>query len=88
MAKEFAVSVKGKSGLSGKENSEVIAALRQAKAAGEIPRLSFEYNSHPKFFGKDPLYLSPKTGDVKRAAVKVRTALRKRFGDKYSVYMV
>ena len=88
MAKEFAVAVKGKSGLSSKENKDVITALRQARTAGEIPGLSFEYNPHPKVFGKDPLYLSPKTGDVKRAAVQVRTALRKRFADKYSVYLV
>ncbi len=88
MVKEFAVSVKGKPGLTSKENSEVINALRQARVAGELPRLSFEYNPHPKLFGKDPLYLSPKTGDVKRVAVKVRTALRKRFGSKYSVHLV
>ena len=88
MTREFAVSVKGKSGLTSKENSEAINALRQAKVAGEIPGLLFEYNPHPKIFGKDPLYLSPKTGDVKRAAVQTRTALRKRFGSKYSVYLV
>ncbi len=85
---EFAVSRMGKGGLSRQEISEVLATLKLAKAKGEIPPLTYEASSHSRLFGKDPIYLSPKSADLKRTAVKVRMLLRRKFGDKYSVYLV
>ena len=84
--KEISIT-KGKQGLSKSENKEVITALRAARGREEIPALTFEYNRSPLFFGKDPLYLEPKTADLRRTAVKVRTVLRRAFGNKYSVHL-
>jgi len=86
--RELSVTPRGKAGMSNRNNTEVIAALRKAKARGEIPSLTFEYNPHTILFGKDPLYLRPKSGDLKRVAVKVRRSLRKAFGSKYTVRLV
>ena len=88
MPKEFAVSRKGMSGLAKQEITEVLSALRLAKTQGELPALSYEVNQHPGIFGKDPIYITPKSADSKRTAAKVRQILRRRFGDKYTVYLV
>jgi len=85
--KEIAVTRKGKTGLSGEETKEVLSAIRSARGRGQLPAMSYEYNPHPRIFGKDPIYLIPKNADVKRTGVKVRAVLRQRFGDKYSVYL-
>ncbi len=85
MNKEFYITAAGKTGLSSKENDEVLSALRSARRESEIPELHYEYNKHPRIFGKDPVYLRPKSGSVKRTAVLVRKAIRKRFGNKYAV---
>ena len=86
--REMSVTPRGKSGMSSRENTEVIAALRKAKARGEIPGLTFQYNPRTTLFGKDPLYLSPKNADLKQTAVKVRRVLQKSFGNRYSVKLL
>jgi len=88
MTKEFAVSRKGKMGLTKQEIAEVLSAIRSARAKGEVPALSYETNQRPGIFGKDPIYLTPKSAELKRTAVKVRQVLKQRFGDKYTVYLV
>ena len=82
---EIAITPKGKSGMSGKDNDAVLVVLRKARAQGVLPAMSFEYNKHPRVFGSDPLYLLPKGADLKRTGVKVRSVIRQAFGDKYSV---
>jgi len=72
-------------GLSSREAKEVIDLVRQAKHAGEVPAMSYEYNPHSRFFGKDPVYFQPKTADLRRTAVKLRKVLRKRVGLIYNV---
>ena len=76
---------KGKVGMSGGENNEVLAILRRARARGELPSLTFEYNKHPRIFGKDPLYIYVKGASLGRTGVKIRTILRKAFGSKFLV---
>lgn len=88
-AKEFFVVPRGKMGMSSKENNEVLAVLRAARLRGELPPLQYEYNKHPTLWGKDPLYLHPKSGvDVARTGVRVRTVLRREFGSRFSVKLV
>ena len=87
MSKEFVVNRKGKTGLSEQETDDILAVLRLAKQRGELPALEYE-RSRSRLFGKDPIYLKPKSADLKRTAVRVRTLLRQKFGDKYSVYLV
>ena len=88
MSKKFAVSIKEKNGLTKQEIAEVLSVIKLARAKGELPALSYEVNQHPRIFGKDPVYLTPKLADVKRTAVKTRQVLKRKFGDKYTVYLV
>ena len=85
---EFAISRKGKLGLSSAENKEVLKALREWKDDGLIPSLTYKYNAHPGIFGKDSIYAKPKTGSVSRTAVIVRRLIRRTFSSKYTVYLV
>lgn len=87
-AREIAVNRKGKSGLSKAEISEVLSAIRSARRKGLLPDLTLVYNPHPDFLGKDPIYLKPKSADLKRTAVKVRAIIRTKFADKYDIYLV
>lgn len=82
---EIEITPKGKRGMSGKDNDAVLAVLRRARTQGVLPSMSFEYNRHPRIFGSDPLYLTPKGADLRRTAVKVRSVIRGAFGDRYSV---
>ncbi len=84
MKKEIAITVKGK-GLSKTEVKEVIAELKKARAADKLPPLSYEYNPHTTFFGKDPIYITTKDAPLERTGVKIRAILRSKFGSKYNV---
>lgn len=86
--REIAVDRGGGKGLSNTEINEVLKVIRAAGQLRKLPEMTCEYRGHPRIFGKDPLYLKPKSADLRRTAVKVRTVLRAKYGSKYSVHLV
>ena len=86
--REIAVDRGGGKGLSSSEVDDALKVIRAAKAQGKLPAMTYEYNPHTRIFGKDPLYLKPKSADLRRTAVKVRTVLRAKYGSKYFVHLV
>ncbi len=84
MKREITITRNGK-GLSKSEVNEVISTLRKAKAEGKLPSLTYEYNPRTLLFGKDPIYITPKTAPLERIGVKIRAILRGKYGSKYSV---
>ena len=84
----ISIMEKGKGGLSGVQVTNILGILRQAKNKGVLPPLSYQYNPRTKLFGRDPLYVRPKSGSVMRVGVKVRNIIREKFGAKYSVRIV
>ena len=88
MKRKLSVTEKGKGGLSQNQAESILVALKQAKARGGLPPLSYEYNPHSRLFGRDPLYVWPKSGGAARVGVKIRNIIRGKFGGKYSVRLV
>ena len=88
MAREIAINIKGRNGLAGIEIDEILETLREAKARGILPPLTYEANRRTRLFGKDPMYVRPKTGSLGRTAVKIRKVLRSQYGNKYSVRLL
>ncbi len=87
-AKEISINIKGKSGLSRGQINEVLGVIREARNKDKLPAMSYEYNPHTLIFGKDPLYLKPKTASLSRTGVQVRRIIREHFGNKYTVQLV
>lgn len=91
--KEIFIDRKGAKGLAPIEIDEILATLREAKNKGLLPALTYEANRRTWLFGKDPMYVWPKSGITSklalgRIAVKIRKVLRSQYGPKYSVGLI
>ncbi len=77
---------KGKRGMDTSDLRTVLKVLKEAERSRKIPVFGYSHDkTNWHIYGKAPLYLEPKHANLRRTAVQIRTIIRQKFGDKYSV---
>ena len=76
----------GKGGLTSSEIKDVLQTLTSARKQGLLTPLSFEFKPPIRFLdNREPLFLTPKDGNVLKARVQIKQLVNARYGNQFMV---